>query len=455
MRTYCETVLEPLGYSVMPAEDETEILACLRQAGKQVDAVLLEIQEAPEGLAVLHAIREFYPEVPVIVVSALASSENIVSAVKAGAADFVCKPVKHECLRTAVRRAMEPQSFHGHSPAQPLPGAEAIFEGNNPSIRRVQALVGAVGWSDAPVLIQGETGTGKEVIARQLHARSRRSDKPFLKINCVALPSELIESELFGYERGAFTGAVRKKIGLFEEAAGGTLLLDEIGDMDCRLQSKLLHVLQDGSFLRIGGRGLVKVDVRVMAATNCDLEDAIATRKFREDLYYRLNVINIQLPPLRERKDDLPALTDFLIRKHATPGAPFGVVTPELRDALMAYDWPGNIRELENCVRKLLILGDPATIARELQLRSNCCRAAASPPRPGVLGNASVLEQIVNDQQQAETDAILSALNRTCWNRRRAAVLLQIDYSNLRLRMRKLGIGANAAAATKAFGNSR
>jgi two-component system response regulator AtoC len=452
MRTSCEAVLQPLGYSIKLAQDGTDALSCLRFGGKAVDAVLLDIvQEGPAGFDTLKVMREFNPELPVIVVSSLASSENIVSAMRMGAADFVRKPVEHEQLSKAVRRIIEREPSHFAPAPNSFAPATGVFQGSSPSIRRVQAIVGTVGWSEAPVLIQGETGTGKEVIARQLHARSRRSSKPFLKVNCAALPSELIESELFGYERGAFTGAVQKRIGLFEDADGGTLLLDEIGDMDCRLQSRLLHVLQDSSFLRVGGREMIRVDVRVMAATHCNLESAIANRTFRQDLFYRLNVINIHLPALRECKDDLLQLTTFLISKHATPGVPVPVMTAELREALMTYDWPGNIRELENCVRKLLIFGDPELIARELQIRSRfAIRAGDTGVGPGTHAKEPVLARIVKDEQRLEADAILSALNSTCWNRRRAAALLQIDYNRLRLKMKKLGIGPATSVACRA-----
>src|SRR5438270_3877685 len=219
-------------------------------------------------------------------------------------------------------------------------------------MKGIHALVSQIGQSEALVLIQGETGSGKEVIARELHAQSQRANKPFLKLNCAALPSELVESELFGYERGAFTGAFQKKAGMFELANGGTILLDEIGDMDVRLQAKLLQVLQDHEFQRIGGKETIKVDVRIMAATHRDLERAIIDRTFREDLYYRLNVINIQLPPLRDRREDIVPMAEYLLKKHSVPGKPVSL-TAELKQAMMSYRWTGNVRELENTIRKL------------------------------------------------------------------------------------------------------
>ena len=237
-------------------------------------------------------------------------------------------------------------------------------------MKEIQALVAQIGWSEAPVLVQGETGTGKEVIARELHAHSPRGNKPFLKLNCAALPSELVESELFGYERGAFTGALQKKAGMFEIANGGTILLDEIGDMDVRLQAKLLQVLQDQEFQRLGGKETVKVDVRVMAATHRDLEQAIGEQTFREDLYYRLNVINVLLPPLRERAEDIVPMAQFLMKRHMVPGMPMPEFTAELKQAMTAYRWPGNVRELENFMRKFLILGDIPMLTRELEAKT-------------------------------------------------------------------------------------
>ncbi len=313
-------------------------------------------------------------------------------------------------------------------------------------MKEIHALVGQIGWSEAPVLIQGETGTGKEVIARELHAQSPRGNKLFLKLNCAALPSELVESELFGYERGAFTGAFQKKAGMFEMADGGTMLLDEIGDMDVRLQAKLLQVLQDHEFQRIGGKETIKVDVRVMAATHQDLEQAIADRSFREDLYYRLNVINLVLPPLRERSDDIVPMAEFLLKKHAVAGIPAPVISMDLKQAMMSYHWPGNVRELENFVRKFLVLQDANLLAREL-----FGKAARRSLMPAALGEVPaapdaqpagtpILEQVTKAKQLAETDAILAALNSTRWNRKQAAKLLKIDYKALLYKMKKLGV---------------
>jgi two-component system response regulator AtoC len=307
-----------------------------------------------------------------------------------------------------------------------------------------------VGWSEAPVLIQGETGVGKEVLARYLHSLSHRANKPFLKLNCAALPSELVESELFGYERGAFTGAFQRKPGMFEFADGGTLLLDEIGDMDFKLQAKLLQVLQDHEFQRLGGKETVRVDVRVIAATHNDLERSIVAGKFRQDLYYRLNVVTLHVPPLRELRDDILPLTEFLMKKHASDSASMPEISLQLRQALLLHDWPGNIRELENVVRKFMVLRNPDIIARDLTTRATrktfLGGAPDSPTPAPAVPSPPILEQVTRAKHLAESEAILAALHSTHWNRKKAATLLKIDYKALLYKMKKLGIQGDSAA---------
>jgi two-component system response regulator AtoC len=321
----------------------------------------------------------------------------------------------------------------------------------------MEGLLTQIGASEAPVLIQGETGSGKEVVAREIHARSPRANRLFLKLNCAALPSELVESELFGYERGAFTGAFQKKAGMFETADGGTILLDEIGDMDVRLQAKLLQVLQDREFQRIGGKETIRVDVRVLAATHRDLEKAIQDRSFREDLYYRLNVINLEIPPLRERKQDIVALAEILLAKHAGPSNPIPPLSAELKAAMLAWHWPGNVRELENTMRKLLVFSDPAQIAQDLRAlaaRKPLATASSAGAAPATAierapADSPILEQVTRAKRQAEAEAILAALNATRWNRKQAALLLKIDYKALLYKMKKLGVDEKPAAAPR------
>jgi DNA-binding NtrC family response regulator len=322
--------------------------------------------------------------------------------------------------------------------------------------RYSESFLSRVGMADVPVLLHGETGVGKEVMARRLCAYSARAGKPFLKLNCAALPSELIESELFGYEKGAFTGATIDKPGKFELAQSGTILLDEIGDMDVRLQAKLLQVLQDGEVQPLGSRRIVKVDVRVMAATHRDLRRAIKEGSFREDLYYRLNVINIVIPPLRERQQEILPLAETLLRKHLPPGVKAPVLTEALQSAMMEYQWPGNVREVENVMRRYLVYQDAGMLIQEL-VRSSSTHGSASgssavavkaaehetPHANGngrINGNIVTLDHLEHNSRLAETRLLLDALEATRWNRRQAAAQLNIDYKAFLYKLQKYGI---------------
>jgi two-component system, NtrC family, response regulator AtoC len=445
VRDYLQMALKCLGYSVEIAQDGEEVMTHLASGQADFSAVLLDlVMPRRDGMEVLKEIRHIAPHLPVVIVSGAASTLNVVTAMKCGAADFLCKPVGHDELLHALNKLVDGQGLSGPAlPPPPSPNTK-VFLGTSPKMQEIQALIQHIGWSEASVLIQGETGTGKEVLARELHAHSPRAGNVFLKLNCAALPSELVESELFGYERGAFTGAFQKKIGMFEAADGGTILLDEIGDMDIRLQAKLLQVLQDQEFQRIGGRETIKVDVRVMAATHRDLEMAIEDGKFREDLYYRLNVINLELPPLRERHEDILPLADYLLKRHSGTGKGIAI-TGELRDTLRRYPWPGNVRELENVIRRLIVLRNPKHITRELNAKGT----RKTLPTAGVSAAVTlqsgaevppILEQVTKAKERAETEAILAALNSTRWNRKQAAALLKIDYKALLYKMKKLGV---------------
>lgn len=453
VRQYLEMTLTCLGFRVVIAENGNEVLRCLQDSGPEIDLVLLDaIMPERDGLETLCDIRQMNATLPVIIVAGEYLPTNVVTAMKCGATDFLGKPVTPDDLNTAITKALEAGRKASNCAVRPPGPKTKAFVGRNQQMREIYSLVPQIGWSEAPVLIQGETGTGKEVLARELHAHSPRASGTFIKLNCAALPSELVESELFGYERGAFTGAFQKKAGMFELANGGTILLDEIGDMDVRLQSKLLQVLQDQQFQRIGGKEMVTVDVRVLAATHQNLDKAIADRTFREDLYYRINVINLLLPALRERKDDILPLAEFLLKKHSSTKSGANLLTWNIKEALFNYSWPGNVRELENVMRKLVVLRDPDLIARELQLKT-CRKSAASATvtEPHLLPPAetekpAILEQVTLAKQQAEIEAILSALNATRWNRKRAAAMLKIDYKALLYKMKKLGVDDSVIA---------
>lgn len=450
VRGYLETALECFGYSVELAQDGEEALASLQSSQVPISAVLLDlIMPKRDGLETLREIRTMYSDLPVIILSGASSTTNAVAAMKSGATDFLDKPIDHQDLQEALARALKPKGEPAAPQIREGNMKTSVFTGTNPQMKELQRLVAGVGWSEAPVLIQGETGSGKEVLARELHAQSPRANQPFLKLNCAALPSELVESELFGYERGAFTGAFQKKAGMFEMADGGTILLDEIGDMEVRLQAKLLQVLQDREFQRIGGKETIKVDVRIVAATHRDLEKAIQEGSFREDLYYRVNVINIHVPSLRDRQEDIVPMAEFLIQKHSVKGVTPPQISLELKHAMMQYHWPGNVRELENTMRKLIILRNPASVARELNARTS--RKAATIPvqeaAPVTSEPVTVLEHVTKANQQAEVEAIIATLQTTRWNRKKAAALLKVDYKALLYKMKKLGIDTRNAPA--------
>jgi two-component system response regulator AtoC len=466
--TYLEMALRYQGYRVKTARDGTEVMSCLQDEAGNVGVVLLDIMmPRQDGIETLRQIRRLQPRLPVIVFSGVASPAKVVEAMKAGATDFLAKPLTHEQLVRAVRRATEANEPVLDALARPQPGRREPFFCSNPRMQAIRNALKQIALSDVPVVLRGESGVGKEVLAREIHAQSPRAGKPFLKINCAALPLELLESELFGYERGAFTGAMKSTPGKFEVADGGMILLDEIGDMDFKLQAKLLHVLQDGEFQRLGGCETVRVNVRVLAATHCDLERGMQEKRFREDLYYRLNVISIVVPALRERKDEILPLAEYFVEKHALPGMRIPPLTQALKDALLSHAWPGNIRELENVVRKLLVFGDPEIIAQELRQKSTGNTILPMPPsqmvetRPNGAANGngkianSALEKVRALHEQEESVAIVDALNQTHWNRKKAAALLKIDYKGLLYRMKKLGIGPYQGAPLKLNGPAR
>lgn len=445
---YLETALTCQGYSVTIARDGDEVLSAFRTSQYPVSAILVDmIVPGRNGMDTLREIRRLDSSIPVIMMSAASAPLTVVEAMRLGATDFLSKPLDHDRLCRSLEKAIAHRGSSvpegkaiASAPAAAVAGD--VFFGLSPAMQEVHNLLDRVACSQASVLIEGETGVGKEVVAREIHARSTRSQKRFLKLNCAALPSELVESELFGYEKGAFTGAFQKKPGMFELADGGTIFLDEIGDMEFKLQAKLLQVLQDQEFQRVGGRETIRVDVRVLAATHRDLERAMLLGHFRQDLYYRLSVVNLKIPALRDRPEDILPLVERLTRKHDAGGAQvqFG---SDLKQALLAYSWPGNVRELENVIRKFLILRDADLIIRDLRARS-ARDAGASAKNPALSEDDSaspaILDQVTRAKDHAEKTAIVAALNSTQWNRKKAAILLKIEYKALLYKMKKLNI---------------
>jgi two-component system response regulator AtoC len=446
-------VLASAGYRVRAASTGAEGLAEL-EAAPEVDAVLLDlVMPDMDGFELLRRHRAAQGRAPVVVLSALSEAESVVKAMKFGAADYLPKPFDPQELDLVLRRALESRgaTLERAAPTPPpRPTADGPADADlaspvtlSAAMERVWALAQRVADTDVPVLLVGESGVGKDVVARRIHAASHRGARPFVKINCAALPGELLESELFGHEKGAFTGAHAEKPGKFELAHQGTIFLDEIGEMDPRLQAKLLQVLQDEEFYRVGGKRSLRVDARVVVATNRDLESEIQNGTFREDLYYRLNVVTIRVPPLRERKEDIVPLVRHFVEKYRRRyKGGLDRVPDDVMERFHAYEWPGNVRELENLVRRLVVLKDPAMVLGELNsarnvaaavphVVANTAIAAPSSLHAPLADDAPLKEVGRRAARVAEREAILRALMRTGWNKRKAAKRLQISYKAL------------------------
>ncbi len=450
MLRYLQTVLELDSYRVSTASNGIEAVEKVQRDGP--DLVLLDmVMPGADGLETLQRIRETRPTTKVVMLSCVRDTRKVAQAMRLGAQDYLSKPVQKEEMDEVLRFCLE-----NTDPAAPAAG-EAIevsegvyFFSATAQMRQLRAHAMQVAKFDFPVLILGESGTGKEVLAQLIHKYSDRAHRTFMKINCAAMPSELLESELFGYEPGAFTGANKSKPGKFELCNKGTLLLDEIGEMSPALQAKLLQVLQDGQFSRLGGRGTVKVDVRVLAATNINMPQAIAQKTFREDLYYRLNSFVLRMPSLRERRDEIPMmLRHFMIhladRYACTPLS----ASPRLVEACENYSWPGNIRELENFVKRFLVLGDETTAISELQRgtsRGTAIGSEGSSPEKPAQPQPDLKEMVRNLKNGAEMEVIAQVLEETAWNRKRAAGKLNISYKALLYKIRQYDIRPRQAS---------
>jgi two-component system nitrogen regulation response regulator GlnG len=357
-------------YKVIEAATGLEALAVFSK--EQPDLVVLDI-EMPGlgGLEALKRIKATHPNVPVIIITAFGTTDRVIEAMKEGAFEYLEKPFDIEKLHSVIRQALEIRLMTEGgirlSPAEKESELPDRIVGKSPAIKEVYKMIGKVAASDVSVLITGESGTGKELVARAIHHYSNRDDKPFLTINCAAIPDTLLESELFGFEKGSFTDAVKSKTGKFEMADRGTIFLDEIGDMSLPVQAKLLRVLQEGTFERLGSNATQQVNVRIIAATNKNLEQGILSRLFREDLYYRLKVITITLPPLRMRKEDIPLLTEYFVTRHSKSLNIAGITIPkETMEKLISFPWPGNVRQLENELKRALLLSKNQIITPDL-----------------------------------------------------------------------------------------
>jgi two-component system response regulator AtoC len=484
---YLRTFLGVRGYEARSYTRGDEIVAAIRQ-GEPPDIVLLDVaMPGMDGLQTLKALKTARPELQVIMLSGREQAAIIVEAVRLGAADYVVKPGDPEglgeiALDAAIKQAIERSRLVSELTdlRRQLSDDQSeafIGWGDSPAMRHVAMIIEQVADSDVTVLIRGESGVGKELVARAIHQRSNRKSRPFVKVNCAALPAELLESELFGHEKGAFTGAATTRIGKFEQAHSGTIFLDEIGEMKPPLQAKLLHVLQDAEFTKLGSNKKINVDVRVVAATNRDLEQMMLRGDFREDLYYRLKVIEALVPPLRERRDEIPSLTDFFIVKYSHRyNRPVRPLSDALRQKFLEYEWPGNVRELENMIKRFVILQDEQLVIRELNkprvvpnpagvtappseysppYHSPAPPAAAPPaaaveddeaeeevaeaPPPGQDGRR--LSEVAREAALAAERAVISdTLRQVHWNRRKAAVLLGVSYKTLLNKIKETGI---------------
>ena len=455
MRWLLDRLLRQAGHAVTVVEDGQAALGAA--AAEPVDLAFLDIRmPGLDGLEVLSRLRAQNPETAVIVMTAHGSVRAAVEAMQRGAYDYLAKPFDNDEVLLLVERALSAKAL-AREVVELRTGIQEVWEfgvlvGKSPRMQEVYKTIGRIAGTDVTVLLQGESGTGKEVVARAIHHYSRRAGKPFVAVSCAAIPPTLLEAELFGHERGAFTDAHQRRLGRFELAHGGTLYLDEVGDMGPELQPKLLRVLQEREFERIGGGEPIRVDVRVVAATNRDLETLIREGRFREDLYYRLNVVSLTLPPLRERREDVPFLVDHFLAKYAGELGERALSADAL-DRLLGYPWPGNVRELENVIQHAMVMagggvilpehlpiaaGPGAPRAREGTLEAlihqkleECVRGL------GARESANLYELVLG---LVERPLLMAVLRETGGNQLRAAALLGINRNTLRKKLRALGL---------------
>jgi two-component system response regulator AtoC len=455
-RETLERAIERAGHAALVARTGPEALALLSSLRPPLALVDLD-GLGEEAFSLLREITLGGTDTVALAVSGVSDTARVVRAIRSGAADFLMKPVSAQALLGALTRALSQDGSAG--PIEPAPrdivegdpsapDLELLFGGSQ-QMRAVEDIVRRAADTNATILLQGESGTGKELVAKAIHHISNRRDKPFLKVNCASLPAELLESELFGHEKGAFTGAHRRKPGKFELAHRGTFLLDEIGEMPLPLQAKLLHVLQDGRFFRVGGSEVITADARLIAATNKHLATAMATGLFREDLYYRLNVVAISIPPLRERREEIPGLVDYFMDKFCRQYNRDAVkISPATMGLLQGYSWWGNVRELENMIKRAVVLQSEDLAQQEIALRSEMPRAPgpqiASPVTqsgPEILDVELGLKGIARRAAMAAEKAVMKeVLEKVKWNRAEAARLLKISYQAMLYKIRQVGL---------------
>ncbi len=443
MRAFLGSFLSERGYSALTLDTPEEALK--RYQAERPAAVILDLvmPGSMNGLQALAAFKKIDPDVPIIVLSGQRSTTTVVQAMKLGAADFVGKPFHEPDLEGPLTNALRHHQFSREAAARRAPlqshSNDTMIFGHSERMAEVQRLIERVADTDATVLIRGEKGTGKELVARALCAASARRDKPFIKVNCSAVPAELLESELFGFDRGASSGAIHHRPGKFEFANHGTMFLDEIGDTSLPLQAKVFQVLQDGEFSRLGARHDVKVDVRVVAATNRDLDHAVAEGRFREDLFLRLNVVCINMPPLRERREEVPILCNYFLKKYSAHyNKPYVELSPDTMRLFMEYDWPGNIRELENLVMRTVVLGTEARIGKEMTDRRPTPTVIAAAAAEA--GHYSLKDISRTAAREAERELIFRILQQTHWNRKETAEILNISYKALLYKIKENGL---------------
>ena len=449
IRSYLNHLLTARGYAVECVGSGTQAIARVAGGLQPAVAIVDIMMPGLDGLEVLTRLKGISPTLPVIIVSAVGQAKTVVDAMKMGASDYLVKPFEEHELELAIGNALEKQKLKeevrilkkklDHMTEHP------DIQSTNAKMLRLKEIAKQVADTDVPVLIMGESGVGKEVMARFIHLHYSRREKAFIKVNCAALPHELLESELFGHERGAFTGAHADKPGKFELADKGVLLLDEIGEMSPHLQAKLLHVLQDGEFSRVGGKHTLRVDARIIASTNRRLEEAVAKGEFRADLYFRLNVIRMTIPPLRERREDIPLLWNYFLQRYIEKyKTGVSQLPAELLDTFLSYDWPGNVRQLENAIKRYVILPDLELAMAELRSQ----RVDGQPaPVAAVAGPVSLKEVSGLAAEQAERELVLRVLDETNWNRKEAARRLEICYKALLNKLKKWQIGGRRPMA--------